>query len=164
MLAFPSVTHSMFLFFIGYVGYHQNFTVADFKRDVDDYKNKKFKGIEQDKVSSTQKITKNKLDRLMLKKELFKNPDLRITDIALMLGTNRTYISRLVNEETHTNFCEWVNEFRINYAKKLMKNPEYNNLSLLQIGEMSGFSSASAFYRVFKEKEGSTPGNFREEK
>jgi AraC-like DNA-binding protein len=32
---------------------------------------------------------------------------------------------------------------------------------MLQIAEMSGFSSLSAFYRVFKEKEKVTPGEYR---
>ena len=45
-----------------------------------------------------------------------------------------------------------------------MEDPDFNHLSLLEIAEMSGFSSLSAFYRVFKEKEGVTPGKYREEK
>ena len=81
-----------------------------------------------------------------------------------MLATNRTYVSRIVNEEMKTNFCDWVNSFRIEYVKETMEDPDFNHLSLLEIAEMSGFSSLSAFYRVFKEKEGVTPGKYREEK
>lgn len=98
----------------------------------------------------------------MEEKKLFTNPELRITDIALMLGTNRTYISRIVNEEVGTNFCDWINSYRIDYALSLMNDLTQNHLSALQISELSGFSSVSAFYRVFNEKQGISPGKYRE--
>jgi AraC-like DNA-binding protein len=164
LIAFPALTHSLFLFFIGYVGYHQNFTVADFTNDVNDYRKKRLRATERKQPALSDRITKQHLSDLLRKNELYKNPELRITDIALMAGTNRTYISRIVNEEMQTNFCDWVNGFRIEYVKGIMKNPEYDNLSMLQIAEMSGFSSLSAFYRVFKAKEGIAPGEYREHK
>lgn len=164
LIAIPSLTHSLFLFFIGYVGYHQNFTVANFFDDVNDY-NKKLQIAKEIKQSTLENIiTKKQLYDLVVENELYKNPELRITDLALMLATNRTYVSRIVNEEMKTNFCDWVNSFRIEYVKETMEDPDFNHLSLLEIAEMSGFSSLSAFYRVFKEKEGVTPGKYREEK
>lgn len=164
LIAIPSLTHSLFLFFIGYVGYHQNFTVANFFDDVNDYK-KKLQIAKEIKQSTLENIiTKKQLYDLVVENELYKNPELRITDLALMLATNRTYVSRIVNEEMKTNFCDWVNSFRIEYVKETMEDPDFNHLSLLEIAEMSGFSSLSAFYRVFKEKEGVTPGKYREEK
>lgn len=163
LIVIPSVTHSLFLFFIGYVGYHQNFTVVDFFSDVDDYNEEALAAEEIKESSLKSKITKEQLYDLVVEDELYKNPELRITDIALMLATNRTYISRIVNEEMETNFCDWINSYRIEYVKTLMENPECNNLSLLEIAEMSGFSSLSVFYRVFKSKEGVTPGKYREE-
>lgn len=162
LIAFPALTHSLFLFFIGYVGYRQNFTVANFNSDVKDYRKRKGKSTERNQPALSDKITRQQLLDLVKKNELYKNPDLRITDIALMAGTNRTYISRIVNEEMQTNFCDWVNGFRIEHVKEIMKNPEYDGLSMLQIAEMSGFSSLSAFYRVFKAKEKVTPGEYRE--
>ncbi len=152
LIAIPSLTHSLFLFFIGYVGYHQNFTVANFFDDVNDYK-KKLQIAKEIKQSTLENIiTKKQLYDLVVENELYKNPELRITDLALMLATNRTYVSRIVNEEMKTNFCDWVNSFRIEYVKETMEDPDFNHLSLLEIAEMSGFSSLSAFYRVFKRK------------
>ena len=164
LIAIPSLSHSLFLFFIGYVGYHQNFTVANFFDDVNDYKKKLYIAKEIKQSTLENKITKKQLYDLVVENELYKNPELRITDLALMLATNRTYVSRIVNEKMKTNFCDWVNNFRIEYVKEIMEDPDFNHLSLLEIAEMSGFSSLSAFYRVFKEKEGVTPGKYREEK
>lgn len=164
LLAIPSITHSLFLFFIGYVGYHQDFTIIHFMKDVNDYRSQKTFPDEKENTSFRNMITKRQLIQLMEEKKLFTNPELRITDIALMLGTNRTYISRIVNEEMQTNFCDWINSYRIDYAVDIMNDPQQNHLSALQISEISGFSSVSAFYRVFKEKQGISPGRYREQK
>ena len=164
LLVIPSITHSLFLFFIGYVGYHQNFTIRHFMKDVDDYRNQKTFQDRKENIFFKNRITKRQLVQLMEEKKLFTNPELRITDIALMLGTNRTYISRIVNEEMETNFCDWINSYRINYAVNIMNDLKQEHLSALQISEISGFSSVSAFYRAFKEKQGISPGKYREEK
>lgn len=159
LILLPSLTHSLFLFFIGYVGYRQNFTISDFTKDVNNYL---LSHTVHTGSPDRNKITKQQLEKLVAEEELYKNPNLRITDIAFILGTNRTYVSRTINEDMQTNFCDWVNGFRIEYIKGIMKNPEYDNLSMLQIAEMAGFSSLSAFYRVFKAKERIAPGKYRE--
>ena len=162
LILIPSLTHSLFLFFIGYVGYRQNFTISDFTKDVSNCLLSHTNHTSHTGSPERNKITKQQLERLLGEEELYKNPDLRITDIAFLLGTNRTYVSRTINEEMQTNFCDWVNGFRIEYVKGIMEDPEHHNLSMLQIAEMSGFSSLSAFYRVFKAKEGMAPGKYRE--
>lgn len=159
LLAIPSVTHSLFLFFIGYVGFHQNFTITDFANDLNS--TNKTDECEDENSILSQTISKIQLNQLLEEKELFKNPELRISDIALMLGTNRTYISRIINETMQINFCDWVNSYRITHAKKLMKSPYSNDLTLSEISEKSGFKSVSTFYRLFKEKEGIPPGEYR---
>lgn len=166
LLAIPSITHSLFLFFIGYVGYKQDFTVVHFAKDVKDYKIQK---VQQTTIApemtftndATQRKLKTAFFSLFEKEMIFKNPELRITDIALILGTNRTYISRIVNEEFHTNFCDFVNSYRINYAEKLLTMPDNKNCPLSFIAEQAGFLSESSFYRVFKNKKGISPGSFK---
>lgn len=159
LLAIPSVTHSLFLFFIGYVGFYQKFTITDFANDLNS--TNKTDECEDENSILSQTISKIQLNQLLEEKELFKNPELRISDIALMLGTNRTYISRIINETMQINFCDWVNSYRITHAKKLMKSPYSNDLTLSEISEKSGFKSVSTFYRLFKEKEGIPPGEYR---
>lgn len=159
LLAIPSVTHSLFLFFIGYVGFRQDFTITDFANDLNS--TNKIELYEDEDFALSQTISKQQLNQLLEEKELFKDPELRISDIALMLGTNRTYISRIINETMQINFCDWVNCYRITHAKKLMESPDSNDLTLSEISEKSGFKSISTFYRLFKEKEGIPPGEYR---
>ena len=77
------------------------------------------------------------------------------------LQTNRTYISKLINEEFEMNFNQFVNNFRINEAKKLLEEDNGKVSSMELIAEKSGFGSFNSFTRVFKNITGTTPGNFR---
>ncbi len=161
LMVIPSLTHSLFLFFIGHVGYHQDFTIVDFNRDKDV---SKIKGEDTGQKAAGAKVTREYLIKLLTDNELYKNPDLKITDIAHLAGSNRTYISYILNEELNVNFCNWINNYRIAYAKEIMENTEYNHPAISEIAEMSGFSSKSVFYRVFKETYGISPGKFYENK
>lgn len=165
LLVFPSIAHSLFLAMIVYVGYYQNFTIVEFQKDLmlcqlaeeddDDY------AKSLDDIDEKEKITKQQIEEILLSNNLFTNPNLRIGDIADIAGTNRTYISKIVNDGMGTNFCDWVNSYRLEYAKELMNDPDSNHLTLAEIAEFSGFTSISVFYRVFKQKEGMPPRRFR---
>ncbi len=165
LLVFPSIAHSLFLAMIVYVGYYQNFTIVEFQKDLmlcqlaeeddDDY------AKSLDDIDEKEKITKQQIEEILLSNNLFTNPNLRIGDIADIAGTNRTYISKIVNDGMGTNFCDWVNSYRLEYAKELMNDPDSNHLTLVEIAEFSGFTSISVFYRVFKQKEGMPPRRFR---
>ncbi len=161
-LVIPSITHSMFLFFIGYVGFRQDFTIVDFNRDLVQElplpdKNNKSSFCNED-IHST---LKSRLLCLFEEEKVFKNPELRITDVASLLGSNRTYTSRIVNEDFDTNFCDFVNSYRVDYAKKLILEDKDNKLSTNDISVQAGFSSESSFYRAFKLKMGMTPVQYR---
>ncbi len=158
ILAIPSVSHSLFLVLIIFVGFHQNFTIRDYTNEVDAQSEEKSLA---ESHTYPKGISKESLEELMVKDNVFTDPDLRIIDVAKELQTNRTYISRIVNEELNHSFSEWVNNYRIEHAKNLMTLEEYSNSSLQDISEMSGFSSLSAFYRAFNKREKQSPGNYR---
>jgi len=166
ILLLPALLFGCLLFIIGYLGYTQEFTLATFLKDVkaDEIKNIQH---EENKLNNDYYAENLKhrlledLQELLIKKEIYKKNDLRITDVSSKLNTNRTYVSKVVNEELKTNFSDLINQCRIEHAKKLLKDHESKTLGLSQIGELSGFKSDSSFYRIFKEKEGISPGDFR---
>ncbi len=159
LLMIPSLTHSFFLIAIIVVGYQQNFTIKDYIDDLNkEESNEEF--VEEDTPPS-KALTQEVLEHLLLNKKLFINPDLRIVDVAVLLGTNRTYLSKFVNDTMQVNFSDLVNQYRLEYAKSLMLDEENKELELKDIAHYSGFSSISSFYRVFKDKEKITPGDFR---
>lgn len=89
------------------------------------------------------------------------NPHLNIIDVAKHIGTNRSYVSKIINEKIGCNFNFFVNTYRVNEAKILLnKIPE---LSIAEISESSGFGSVNSFLRIFKRIENKTPTKFRKE-
>lgn len=164
LLMIPSITHSIFLIAIVYVGYKQSFTVSDYKKELllvpsHDTLDDMEKSVENHNFHSHS--PKELLEKLLEKDKIFINPDLRITDVAKFMGTNRTYVSRIVNEDLHTNFNDLINKCRVEYAKELMNNDNYNHLTLSDIAFKSGFSTTSSFYRIFNNFEKVSPGKFR---
>lgn len=166
LLLIPSIIFASLLFIIGYLGYKQDFTLSTFviEQNADDVRmSRSFENeINNDYYNENIKHRLlEELKSLLEKDQIFKRNDLRITDISTRLNTNRTYVSKVVNEELKTNFCDLINNYRIEFAKKLLTETSNQSLGLSQIGELSGFKSDSSFYRIFKDKEGISPGDFR---
>lgn len=92
--------------------------------------------------------------------ELYLNPVLSIKDLALRIGTNRTYLSDYFVNVLHTTFYDYINGLRI--VKKciplLEEHPEY---TLERIANESGFQSISTFRRAFQKIKGFTPSEYR---
>ncbi len=164
LIFLPSTTHSFYLFLIGYAGYKQNFTIEHFNEDYTSYleKQKTDKKRVQEEYTDIDRLYEE-LMVLFTKEELYKNANLRITDIAIMLNTNRTYISKIFNEKLQMSFSEYVNNHRVDYAEKLLKSSSCRNLKMVEVAENSGFYSESTFYRKFKDKVGVSPGKFKEQ-
>lgn len=166
LLLAPSLVFGGLLFLIGYLGYKQDFTLDTFLTEL---KNEDVSVTQEENTDlnsdhyneNLKNRLLNDLKELLEKGEIFKQNDLRITDVSNKLNTNRTYISKIVNEDLKTNFSDLINNYRIEYAKKLLTNTDNESLGLSQIGELSGFKSDSSFYRIFKNKEGVSPGDFR---
>jgi AraC-like DNA-binding protein len=155
LLLIPSTLFSVLLFIIGYQGNMQNYTIADLESD-----KKQYADLETKKVS--QKRLKEELIQLFKTQHLHRHSDLKITQVAAELNTNRTYISNIINTDFSCSFSEFVNQYRIIEAKALLNDPTSKNYSLDYISEQVGFGSLHTFIRVFKESEGITPGRFRD--
>ena len=104
-------------------------------------------------------LLKEQLSKIIEEEELFKQPDLRVTDIAARLATNRTYVSAIIKSLSGDSFSTLVNGYRVRHAQKLMQ--EHPEMSVTEIAEESGFSSRSAFYRNFKDITGLSPAEWK---
>ncbi len=77
------------------------------------------------------------------------------------MNTPSRQLSACINNEMEVNFGEWVNNYRVEAALKLLKDQSKAHYSIEGIGEDSGFKSRSAMYAAFKKKTGHSPGHFR---
>ena len=91
---------------------------------------------------------------------LFTNPILNLRTLALELDLKEKELSRLINECGKVNFYQFINEYRIEKFKKLIKSPKAHQYTLLGLATKSGFSSKSTFYVAFKKLEGMTPKQY----
>ena len=91
---------------------------------------------------------------------IYLNPRLTINLLAERLGTNRTYLSTYINKQLNVSFFEYVNRYRVVYAKGLLAQPDCTVEAAVRL---SGFNSLSAFRRAFISETGMTPGQFRRE-
>ena len=97
------------------------------------------------------------------KQRIFLNPDLNLEKTASLISCHPKTLSRLLNRYYKRNFPQFINDFRIRYAKKLLENIEKKEFSYTSIGIKSGFSSKSSFYRIFKSETGLTPKKYKEQ-
>lgn len=89
----------------------------------------------------------------------YKDSSVNMLTLSHSLDINRNELSQFFSQCQNTTFRIWLSEIRFNAAKKMMKEfPDYNNDI---ISAECGFSSRSYLYRIFKEKEGCTPVEWR---
>jgi AraC-like DNA-binding protein len=113
-------------------------------------------GLDED----SSKLLTEKLEQFMEEKKPYLQPQIKIKDLADMMGQASHQISQVINESFGQNFYEFVNMYRVNEAKILLKNPEFKNYTLTAIGFEVGFNSKSAFYNAFKKHTGTTPAKY----
>ena len=94
----------------------------------------------------------------MVDQKLYKNPNLTLPVFAKKLNIRPQLLSQLLNNNLHKSFTLFINEYRIEEAKKLLK--ANSNLKIEVIAEKCGFNSNSTFYTVFKKITGSTPAKY----
>lgn len=97
--------------------------------------------------------------RLMEEQRLYLNPNLKMSDIAVALGTNRTAISNCINSQCDSSFPQFVNAYRVRRAQELLRNNP--DLKIVEVSLASGFSSEASFYRIFKTVTGTTPNDWK---
>lgn len=98
------------------------------------------------------------LRECMEEKKMFKNPALTLDILADEMETNRSYLSIIINSRMQKGFTEYVNFYRVEEAKKLLRDTD-NKIS--HILEDAGFGSPQTFYSIFKSVVQLTPTEYR---
>ena len=103
-----------------------------------------------------------KLDEYIRREEVYLNPKLSLTDLAIELGTNRSYLSNCLNSELGLTFYDYINSFRLEKAKEILEGPDFEG-SIESVAEQCGFNSVSTFRRSFQKKYNCTPSCYRKD-
>lgn len=119
-------------------------------------KNKNFR-LDPEK---TEKCLKH-LGYLLEVKKIYKDETLSLLSLSKMLSIPSYKLSQIINVKLNKKFFELINSYRIEEAKRQLKDPSKRHLTILEIAYEVGFGSKVAFYNSFKKFTGETPLQFK---
>lgn len=146
-----SIAFSTMLYALSYVCYHRTFSADQLFTE----------HIQENETNGENTETKNdiigrNIESLMTDAHVFLIKDLKIDELAIRINSNRTYVSKYINDTYKCSFSDYINKKRIEYAKSLLITDKREKL-LSSIAELSGFSSEQSFFRNFKKFTNKTP-------
>ncbi len=94
-------------------------------------------------------------------KKPYLRQNLKIKEVALYLYSNKTYLSRIINDKHNLNFNQFVNYYRIEEVKRLFM--EDSSLNIQELCTRSGFGSMATFSIAFRYYLGNTPADWCKE-
>ncbi|MDA8015946.1 MAG: helix-turn-helix domain-containing protein [Thermoanaerobaculia bacterium] len=100
-----------------------------------------------------------RLKKVMETERLYLDPHLRAGQVADAARMARHHLSQALNQQLGINFARFVNGYRIDLAKTLLRSKP--RLGVLEIAHRVGFNSKNAFQAAFKRHCGTSPSEFR---
>ena len=144
---------TFFMYILAY-GYFNNKRFEFPKQtSLEKYANKKIDADEAHRLLT-------KLNQLMETKSLYKNPQLRLNEVANELDIPKHQLSQLLNDNLGKPFKTFINEYRISAACEMLGTS--HQLSLEGIGYEVGFKSKSTFFTTFKKIQQITPAQYQQ--
>ncbi len=101
-----------------------------------------------------------RLKKLMTEKELYKDPNLKVNDLAREIKISGHQLSQVLNSNMEKNFTLFINEYRINEACRILSGD--TNLTIDAVGDEVGFNAKSTFFATFKKIKGMTPSAYKQ--
>lgn len=102
------------------------------------------------------------LNLLMEQQYVYRDSSLTLEKLASLLSTNRTYLSQAIKLKTGATYSSYINELRLNEAIRVLSTSEESDI-IKTIATSVGFYNPSNFYRLFKQKTGLSPAQFRQQ-
>jgi|GEM_PF-5239455 AraC-type DNA-binding domain-containing proteins len=114
---------------------------------------------EPDTTEDANRALFNKLDDIIITQKLYLDRNLNREDLMRLIGVDKNRFGQILKQQNQTNITGYINNLRLNLAVKLLKeNPE---IIISEVADKCAIPNISTFYRLFKEKYGMTPVEFR---
>ena len=98
---------------------------------------------------------RERLEKWMKESKPYLHPEFQLMDLRAVLPMNRTYLSRYLRDEFGCTFYQFVNNYRIEEAKRLLT--EQPDMKMSDVAAQCGFSSQSVFSNTFTRETGVSP-------
>lgn len=99
------------------------------------------------------------LDYIVTHDRLYLNPDLSRDDLMRLICVNKNRIGKILQHHSNMNATGYINNKRLEYAVKLLKDAP--NYTITAIAEQCGLPNVPTFNRLFRNKYGMTPTEYR---
>ncbi len=127
-------------------------------------KNRRINNFQPRDEDITNKRSKQVMDIIrssLEKDQAYKNPKFRLSDLSELTKLSSSEISQVLNKDLNISFVDFINDYRVEEVKKLLAEDDANYYILHVLAERCGFNSKTSFYRIFKNKTGVTPLQYR---
>lgn len=151
------ISGSLVFSFSFYISFLLIFYVKN-KRSISVINKEKYINKIDEKVA---KEIEKKINVLFETRKIYTNPELTLSVLAKELNIRPQLLSQFINDNLNKSFTLFINEYRIDEAKRLLK--ESTQFKIDAVGFESGFNSSSTFYSSFKKITGTTPSNYQKE-
>ncbi|MEP5566331.1 MAG: helix-turn-helix domain-containing protein [Halioglobus sp.] len=103
----------------------------------------------------------DRVTQLMQQEQRYLDSNLSLPQLATELSCSVNHLSQAINAGFGMSFFDYVNQYRVNAAKKLLSAQDERKGAILDIALSVGFNSTSTFYAAFKKSTGQTPAQYR---
>ena len=110
------------------------------------------------------KLLLEELQEIMATSRPYLDSKLALSQLANQLNISSNYLSQVINQQTGSNFFDYINGHRVQAAKEILADPAQSRSNVLTIAMDSGFNSKSAFYSAFRHHAHMTPIQYRQSK
>ena len=100
-----------------------------------------------------------RIAQLMDKEKPYLSSELKVSYLADKLNTSSRNVSDCIRNSTNNSFANFINAYRIDYAKQLMSN--HPDMKISEVFLSSGFANETTFFRIFKTATGMTPNEWK---
>lgn len=114
-------------------------------------------------ASADQSSVLSKLNHLMVNEKKYLDSQLNATMLSDELGISRQSLSTLISAAFGVNLSEYINQFRILEAQRLLNEEAYSNYTIAAISDLCGFNTERTFYNAFRSITGVTPTYYIEQ-
>jgi len=84
-----------------------------------------------------------------------------LSGLAKQINESSHHVSQVINEKMNKNFFELLAFYRVEHAKKLIREDKHAKLTVEELAELVGYNSKSSFNTAFKKNSSKTPSEYR---
>ncbi len=116
------------------------------------------RGIRADRKDNLYHNVFSRIEEYFRSETPYLDMELNIGEVSARVFTNRVYVSRAISECSGSNFCQYVNGYRIRYAMDCFRrNPD---LKVSELSVMSGFRTVASYNMAFRRFVGELPSEW----